>query len=66
MLSKMSMVIYNNFGKILVKFCNDDGLVLFVISLLGGTQSYTFLIEAHKTVSWSDHDIDTTNGKSLL
>ena len=57
---------YNSFGKELIKFCKDEGLVLSDQVLLKGDNIYTFYSQAHHTVSWLDHIMSTVNAHSLV
>jgi len=56
----------NNFGKELLRFCGDEGLVLSDQVFCKGNNICTFYSESHHTVSWIDHILSTVNAHSLI
>lgn len=59
-------VISQMFGKSLVKFCEEECIVLADKLKLLDTDPYTFYSEAHDTFSWLDHVVTTNAGFEIL
>lgn len=55
----------SRFGRELILFCQDTNLIISD-SLLCPTGLYTYVSEAHDSVSWLDHILATVNGHDLV
>jgi len=55
----------SKFGETLLKFCNDEGILMADYDYLP-EDSNTFTSSAHNTVSWLDHILTTNTGRDLI
>jgi hypothetical protein len=58
--------LHKRFGVELDNFCLALGLVISDYRLMCNTDVFTFVSEAHNTVSWLDHIVSTVSGHSLI
>jgi exonuclease III len=54
------------FGRRLLKFCEEESLVMADKEMLDNTDVFTFYSDAHGSVSWLDHMVTTTAGNTLI
>lgn len=60
-----NVLVETRFGKELKSFCNNVNLVISDL-LLKPEGMYTYLSDAHHSVSWLDHIVTTCNGHELI